>query len=353
MDDKQLLRYSRHILLPQIDVRGQEKLLASRVLIIGLGGLGSPAAMYLAASGVGHLVLVDSDRVDLTNLQRQIVHATERVGQDKTASAARGLEALNPGVRVTTINKKIEGTALEEQVNLADVVVDATDNFASRFAINTACARAGKPLIFGAVVRFEGQVAVFPPGGPCYRCLYAEGGGPDEACATLGVLAPAAGVIGSIQAVETHQGAARHRTDAGRPAVAVRRAQYGMARNEIAQGPGLPGVRHAMNPTRLPRTIVNQLLHLAQKSPDEEICGLISRDRPRLPELLPRFTNTRPSDRKRFFVLDPKAQIEAMRAMRERGEELGAILSLASRLPARCPRWRTSSSTNTPAKALP
>ena len=203
MDDKQLLRYSRHILLPQIDVRGQEKLLASRVLIIGLGGLGSPAAMYLAASGVGHLVLVDPDRVDLTNLQRQIVHATERVGQDKTASAARGLEALNPGVRVTTINKKIEGTAFEEQVNLADVVVDATDNFASRFAINAACARAGKPLISGAVVRFEGQVAVFPPGGPCYRCLYAEGGGPDEACATLGVLAPAAGVIGSIQAVET------------------------------------------------------------------------------------------------------------------------------------------------------
>ena len=203
MDDKQLLRYSRHILLPQIDVRGQEKLLASRVLIIGLGGLGSPVAMYLAASGVGNLVLVDHDRVDLTNLQRQIVHATERVGQDKTTSAAQGLAALNPGVRVTTINQKLEGAALEEQVQQVDAVVDTTDNFASRFAINAACMRAGKPLVSGAVVRFEGQVAVFPPGGPCYRCLYAEGGGPDEACATLGVLAPAAGIIGSIQAVET------------------------------------------------------------------------------------------------------------------------------------------------------
>ena len=203
MDDKQLLRYSRHILLPQIDVRGQEKLLASRVLIVGLGGLGSPVAMYLAASGVGNLVLVDHDRVDLTNLQRQIVHATERVGQDKTTSAAHGLAALNPGVRVTTINQKLEGAALEEQVQQVDAVVDTTDNFASRFAINEACMHAGKPLISGAVVRFEGQVAVFPPGGPCYRCLYAEGGGPDEACATLGVLAPAAGIIGSIQAVET------------------------------------------------------------------------------------------------------------------------------------------------------
>ncbi len=203
MDDKQLLRYSRHILLPQIDIRGQEKLLASRVLIVGLGGLGSPVAMYLAASGVGHLVLVDHDQVDLTNLQRQIVHTMDGVGQDKTASATHTLQTLNPGTRVTAINHKLEGAALEEQVRLADAVVDATDNFASRFAINAACMRAGKPLISGAVVRFEGQVAVFLPGGPCYRCLYTEGGGPDEACATLGVLAPAAGVIGSIQAVET------------------------------------------------------------------------------------------------------------------------------------------------------
>jgi len=203
MDDKQLLRYSRHILLPQIDVRGQEKLLAARVLIIGLGGLGSPVAMYLAASGVGQLVLVDHDKVDLTNLQRQIVHTTGGVGRDKTESAVRTLRALNSDTRITAINHKLEDATLAEQVQQVDVVVDTTDNFASRFAINEACMRAGKPLISGAVVRFEGQVAVFPPGGPCYRCLYTEGGGPDEACATLGVLAPAAGIIGSIQAVET------------------------------------------------------------------------------------------------------------------------------------------------------
>ena len=203
MDDKQLLRYSRHILLPQIDISGQEKLLAARVLIVGLGGLGSPVAMYLAASGVGHLALVDHDRVDLTNLQRQIVHSTDRIGQDKVASAVHGLSAINSDVRVTTFNHKLEGAALEEQVRLADAVVDTTDNFASRFAINEACVRAGKPLISGAVVRFEGQVAVFTPSGPCYRCLYTDTGGPDEPCATLGVLAPAAGIIGSIQAVET------------------------------------------------------------------------------------------------------------------------------------------------------
>jgi molybdopterin/thiamine biosynthesis adenylyltransferase len=203
MDDKQLLRYSRHILLPQIDVRGQEKLLAARVLIIGLGGLGSPVAMYLAASGVGELVLVDHDQVDLTNLQRQIVHTTGGVGRDKTESAAQTLRSLNPDTRITAINRKLEGAALAEQVRQADAVVDTTDNFASRFAINAACVRAGVPLVSGAVVRFEGQVAVFPPGGPCYRCLYSEGGGGDEACATFGVLAPAVGVIGSIQAVET------------------------------------------------------------------------------------------------------------------------------------------------------
>jgi adenylyltransferase/sulfurtransferase len=199
----EVLRYSRHLLLPEVGVEGQRKLKAARVLAIGAGGLGSPLSLYLAAAGVGTIGIVDFDLVDLTNLQRQIVHATERVGQDKTSSAARGLATLNPGVRITTINQKLEGATLDEQVRLADAVVDATDNFASRFAINESCMRVGKPLISGAVVRFEGQVAVFPPGGPCYRCLYAEGGGPDEACATLGVLAPVAGIIGSIEAVET------------------------------------------------------------------------------------------------------------------------------------------------------
>lgn len=206
MDDNQLLRYSRQILLRQIDIAGQEKLLGSRVLIIGLGGLGSPVAMYLAASGVGRLVIVDHDKVELTNLQRQIVHTTPAIGEDKTASAARQLTALNPEIEITAINRKLDEAELLEQVRVAQVVVDASDNFATRFAINRACVQAKRPLVSGAVVRFEGQVAVFRsdlPDGPCYRCLYADTNAPDEACAEFGVLAPAAGVIGSLQATET------------------------------------------------------------------------------------------------------------------------------------------------------
>jgi adenylyltransferase/sulfurtransferase len=206
MDDKQLLRYSRHILLKPVDIAGQEKLLASRVLVIGLGGLGSPVAMYLAASGVGHLTIVDHDKVELTNLQRQIVHTTETLGQDKTVSAARQLKALNPEITVSTINRKLDDAGLLEQARAVDVVVDASDNFATRFAVNAACVKTKKPLVSGAVVRFEGQVAVFRPDlsdSPCYRCLYAESNEPEEACAEFGVLAPAAGIIGSIQAAET------------------------------------------------------------------------------------------------------------------------------------------------------
>jgi adenylyltransferase/sulfurtransferase len=206
MDDQQLLRYSRQILLSQIDIAGQEKLLASRVLIIGLGGLGSPVAMYLAASGVGRLVIVDHDQVELSNLQRQIVHGTPAIGEDKVASAARQLKALNPDIEITAINRKLDEAELLVQVRAAQVVVDASDNFATRFAINRACVAAKRPLVSGAVVRFEGQVAVFRsdlPDGPCYRCLYADTNAPDEACAEFGVLAPAAGVIGSIQATET------------------------------------------------------------------------------------------------------------------------------------------------------
>jgi len=206
MDDNQLLRYSRHILLREIDIAGQEKLLHARVLVIGLGGLGSPVAMYLAASGVGHLVLVDHDRVDLTNLQRQIVHTTEAIGRDKTESAAQTLRALNPDVRLTTFTTRFAEDSLREQVRLADVIVDGSDNFETRFAVNKVCVEERKPLVTGAVVRFDGQVTVFrpdSPDSPCYRCLYQEGGGPDEPCAQFGVLAPAAGIIGSIQAAET------------------------------------------------------------------------------------------------------------------------------------------------------
>ncbi len=203
MDDQTLSRYSRHILLPAIDVAGQQKLLASKVLLIGLGGLGSPVAMYLASSGVGHLTLVDHDRVELTNLQRQIVHDTDSLGAEKVESAARRLRALNPEIGIDTIDRKLEGDALLAAVRVADVVVDGSDNFATRYAVNAACVKAGKPLVTGAVVRFEGQITVIAPGGPCYHCLYPASDAPEEPCATFGVLAPAAGVVGSLMAVET------------------------------------------------------------------------------------------------------------------------------------------------------
>lgn len=205
MDDAELLRYSRHILLPQIGIDGQQKLIDARVLVVGLGGLGSPVAMYLAASGVGHLTLVDHDRVDVTNLQRQIVHDTPSVGMEKVESAARRLATLNPGVDVTTFNRQLTDDELEGQARTVDVVVDTTDNFPARFAINRACVRTRRPLVSGAVTRFEGQVAVFRPDlpdGPCYRCLYHESEEPGEPCSQFGVLAAAPGVIGSLQAVE-------------------------------------------------------------------------------------------------------------------------------------------------------
>lgn len=206
MDDKQLLRYSRHIMLPQVNIEGQQKLLRTRVLLIGIGGLGSPVAMYLAASGVGHLVIVDHDKVDLHNLQRQIIHSTSTIGQDKVVSATQTLQSLNPDIRITAFNKKLDESALREQVQLADAVVDGSDNFATRFALNRICVAEKTPLISGAVIRMEGQVTVFRAdhaGSPCYRCLYKEMDEPDERCSETGILAPVAGVIGSIQATET------------------------------------------------------------------------------------------------------------------------------------------------------
>lgn len=206
MNDAQLLRYSRHILLPQIGIDGQQRLLDAHVLVIGVGGLGSPVSMYLAASGVGHITLVDPDTVDLTNLQRQIVHTTDTVGRTKIDSATRQLRALNPDIEVTGIAHKLEGDALLEQVRLADAVVDGSDNFPTRFAVNAACVAAGKPLISAAVTRFEGQVSVFRadrPDAPCYRCLYHETDEAGEPCVQFGVLAPVAGVVGAIQATET------------------------------------------------------------------------------------------------------------------------------------------------------
>jgi adenylyltransferase/sulfurtransferase len=205
MNDEQLLRYSRQIMLPQVDVLGQQRLLEAHALVIGLGGLGSPVAMYLAAAGVGELVLCDFDRVELPNLQRQILHHTADLGRSKVASAADRLRALNPEVRLELIDGHLEGEALAQQVARAQVVVDASDNFATRFAVNAACVHAGIPLVSGAAIRFEGQVSVFHPGrpgSPCYRCLYREGEELRETCSETGVIAPLVGIVGSIQALE-------------------------------------------------------------------------------------------------------------------------------------------------------
>ena len=205
MNDEQLQRYSRQILLPQIDVEGQQRLLNSRVLIVGMGGLGSPLAMYLAAAGVGHLVVADGDRVDLSNLQRQIIHRTQDIGRNKTESARDALRALNPEVTVTALDFRLTEQDLFREVSGVDVVADASDNFATRFALNAACVQAKKPLVSGAAIRMEGQVAVFDArraGSSCYRCLYRDEPGEQEGCAQLGILAPVPGVIGAVQAVE-------------------------------------------------------------------------------------------------------------------------------------------------------
>lgn len=206
MNDAELLRYSRHLLLPEVDAAGQERWLSARVLIIGMGGLGAPLSMYLAAAGVGRLVLADPDTVDLSNLQRQIVHDTHTIGQAKVESAAARLRALNPTVQLEPLARRLDPAELAEQVRLADVVADCSDNFATRFAVNAACVAQRTPLVSGAAVRWEGQLSVFLPtreDSPCYRCLYSdEGEELDQRCVDNGVLAPLVGVVGSLQAVE-------------------------------------------------------------------------------------------------------------------------------------------------------
>ncbi len=206
MNDHQLLRYSRHILLPQVDMAGQQKLFASRVFIVGLGGLGSPAALYLAAAGIGHLMINDHDQVDLSNLQRQILHTTGDIGTSKTDSAQRKLGSLNPDITVETINERLSPSQLEGLLGNVDVVVDCSDNFTTRFLLNRLCVRQKKPLVSGAVIRFEGQLTVFDaarPESPCYNCLYPDQGDTPENCARNGIIAPLPGIVGSMQALET------------------------------------------------------------------------------------------------------------------------------------------------------
>lgn len=208
MKDEQLLRYSRQIMLPEMDVAGQQKLLDATVLIVGMGGLGCPAAMYLAAAGVGHLLIADDDSVELTNLQRQIAHGQQDLGTAKVNSAEQTLKSMNPDVKITAVNRRLSGDDLDQIVSNVDVVVDACDNFTTRFAINRSCIAHHKPLVSGAAIKMQGQVAVFDsnqPESPCYHCLYAENEGDDEAasCAQNGVMAPLVGIIGCVQAMET------------------------------------------------------------------------------------------------------------------------------------------------------
>ncbi len=208
MDDKQLDRYSRQILLPEIDIAGQEKLLRSRVLIIGAGGLGSPAALYMAGSGIGHILINDHDTVDISNLHRQILHRTSAIGHSKTTSAIKTLHELNPDIKITAISQKLDRDALQILLDEVDAVVDASDNFPTRYALNSACADRRKPLISGAVIKMEGQVSVFRhdlTGYPCFECLYSrhDHEASNLNCSDLGILAPVAGIIGSIMATET------------------------------------------------------------------------------------------------------------------------------------------------------
>ena len=206
MNDQQLLRYSRHILLNEIGIEGQQRLLDARALIIGVGGLGSPAALYLAAAGVGQLTLCDHDTVDFSNLQRQIIHRTSTVNQPKVISACAALHDINPEVECVALDVRADAARLDEQVAQADLVLDCSDNFATRYAVNRACLARRKPLVSGAAIRFDGQIAVFDfrhENAPCYNCLFPEDSAAAELrCATTGVFAPLTGIIGTMQAAE-------------------------------------------------------------------------------------------------------------------------------------------------------
>jgi molybdopterin-synthase adenylyltransferase len=206
MNDAQLLRYSRHILLDEIGIEGQERIRAAHVLVVGAGGLGSPAALYLASAGVGRITLVDHDTVDLTNLQRQIAHTTARIGQAKVVSAEAAVAAINPDVQMDCLQQRADDALLAHWLPLVDVVLDCSDNFATRQRINAACVRGRKPLVSGAAIRFDGQISVYDSreaASPCYACVFPPDASFEEInCATMGVFAPLVGIIGTMQAAE-------------------------------------------------------------------------------------------------------------------------------------------------------
>ena len=205
MNDQQLLQYSRHLLLPEIDMQGQQAWLDATVLVLGLGGLGSPVALYLASAGVGKLILADDDAVELSNLQRQVIHTTETIGKPKAESAAEQISRINPSTEVEVRVERFDEAGLGAVVKTVDLVVDCTDNFTTRHALNRACYRAKVPLVSGAAIRFDGQITVYDPraeASPCYRCLYPESAELDLNCSTSGVFAPLVGMVGTVQAAE-------------------------------------------------------------------------------------------------------------------------------------------------------
>ncbi len=206
MNDHELVRYSRHLLLDEIGIEGQQRILNARVLVIGAGGLGCPAALYLASAGVGTLVLADHDTVDLTNLQRQVLHTSNRIGQAKVFSAKTALSAINDQIKIIALNQRLSDQTLDNQIAAADVVLDCSDNFPTRYAINQSCYKHSKPLVSGAAIQFKGQLAVFhlhKNQGPCYHCLFPEAEDLNPVrCATMGVFSPLTGIIGTLQATE-------------------------------------------------------------------------------------------------------------------------------------------------------
>jgi molybdopterin/thiamine biosynthesis adenylyltransferase len=244
MNDQQLLRYSRHILLDEIGIEAQERLLAATVLVVGAGGLGSPAALYLASAGVGRILLADGDTVDLTNLQRQILHRNDRVGSPKAESGRRSLLELNPDIEVVPLATRLDGTALRDAVAQSAVVLDCCDNFATRHAINRACVAAGVPLVSGAAIRFDGQLAVFDlrrDESPCYHCLFPDGQDVEEVrCAVMGVFAPLTGIVGAMQAAEALKLAGAFGTSmTGRLLLIDARSMH-MSEIRVPRDPGCP-----------------------------------------------------------------------------------------------------------------